>query len=84
MELQITYREIVRRGWHGKKADRIPPIWRDVVARVIAEHHREEERRELQIRFGRSGVQRRVELRERLARADAETRARQRERRERM
>lgn len=84
IDLQITYREIVRRGWNGKKTDRIPPIWRDVVARVIREHHQEEERKELQMRFGGNGVQRRVELREKLARADAETRARQRERREQM
>ena len=81
IDLQITYREIVRRGWHGKRSDRIPPIWRDAVAAVIAEHHREEERRELLERFGGGAGRRRVELQERLARADEATRARRKERR---
>lgn len=84
IDLQITYREIVRRKWHGKYSDRIPPIWRDAVARVIREHHQAEESRELLERFGGGAGRRRVELRERLARADEATRARQKERRERM
>ena len=84
IDLQITYREIVRRGWHGKKSDRIPPIWRDVVERTIREHHRQQELQELQSRFGSGAGQRKAQLRERLAGADAQTRARLREQRERM
>lgn len=83
VNLQISYAEIVRRGWHAKKSHRIPLIWRDTVQRVIREHHRQLEWMELRSRFGNSDAQRRVELRERVARADAATRARRREPKER-
>lgn len=84
INLQISYREIVRRGWHGKKSDRIPPIWRDVVERTIREHHRQQELQELRSRFGSGAGKRKAQLRERLAAADAQTRARLKERQERM
>jgi len=81
IDLEITYREIRRRGWDGRRSDRIPPIWRPAVAKVLAEVEAKRAAAELQERFG-GGAGRRRALQERLAQLQDERRRREAERRE--
>jgi len=49
--LKITPAEIRRKGWDGRRSDRVPPIWREAVRKALAQREARIEKLELALRL---------------------------------